>query len=592
VFDGGGHKTAAAAVIPVKKGVTIKNIKDKVYESFKNSIQDRFTIKDIMSSPVRAISPELTMEEAYKICLRFNNNGLPVVKDDKLVGFITKEDIEKGILHNLGSIPVGGYMSGNVTTITEETAIPEAQLMMLKYNIGHLPVVDNARLVGIVTRTDILEFLYKERPIKKEKIVFRERDINMKEKMAEKLNKETYAFILKVGQYADEFGVNAYIVGGIVRDLFLEEKDLDIDITVEGDGMAFARFIADKLGGAYKGFERFRTAKVFLEGGRRIDVTSARAEFYEYPSALPDIVFTPIRYDLYRRDFTVNAMALQINRQSFGKFTDYFDGYGDLEKKTIRTLYNMSFIDDPTRILRAVRFEQRYDFKIEENTLRFISQTIKYNIFDTLPGERIRDELVISLEENNPLKIFRRMQELDILPKLSKKMKIDYIVEAFYNRAAARVADRYKPIVYYMIFTYHMPEEDSLALVDRLKFKNTWKDAVILGKRDEKKVFTSLHKKAAKNSEIFELLNGYPEETLVYFTIVCESDYVVNRIEHFIENLKGTQLEISGKDLKGMGIKAGPEYSLLLNKALKAKLDGRIKGKNEELAYIRKLIKK
>ncbi|PKL92589.1 MAG: hypothetical protein CVV21_02180 [Candidatus Goldiibacteriota bacterium HGW-Goldbacteria-1] len=590
-FQGGGHKTAAAAVISVKKGVAIKSIRDKVYEAMLETVQDRFTVSDIMTSPVRAISPELTMEEAYRICIRFNNNGLPIVKDNKLIGFITKEDIEKGILHNLGSIPVSGYMSGNVITAEESFSIMKAQQIMIKYNIGHLPVVKDGKLTGILTRADIFEFLYKEKPIKKEKIIFHEKDINMKDKMEEKLDKDTYGLIMKIGEYADEMGVNAYLVGGIVRDLFLNEKDMDIDITVEGDGMQFARFLADKMGGAYKGFERFKTGKVFLDKGRRIDVTSARAEFYEFPAALPEIEFTPIRYDLYRRDFTINAMAVQINRQYFGKFTDYFNGFEDLNNGIIRTLYNMSFIDDPTRILRAVRFEQRYNFKIEENTQRFIEQTLKYNIFENLPGERIKDELFISLDEANPYKVFKRMHDMNILSRLGKKFRLDMTVDKMQQKAAAFVPEKLKPLVYFMIFTYNMPEEDFLLLVDKLKFKTEWRDAVAAGKKDEDKVFKGLHKKAADNSEIYALLKGYRDETLYYFMAACDSDYVKNRIENYIHNLKNIKLEISGRDLKEMKIKTGPEYGRLLEKVLDAKLDGKIKSKNEELGYIKKLLK-
>ncbi|HPI02745.1 MAG TPA: CBS domain-containing protein [Candidatus Goldiibacteriota bacterium] len=591
-FQGGGHKTAAAAVIPVKKGVAIKGIRDRVYGAILETVSDRFTVADIMTSPVRAISPELTMEEAYRICIRFNNNGLPIVASDKLTGFITKEDIEKGILHNLGSIPVSGYMSGNVITAEENFSIPQAQQLMIKYNIGHLPVVKDGKLTGILTRADIFEFLYKEKPIKKEKIIFHEKDINMKDKMEEKLDKDTYGLIMKIGEYADEMGVNAYLVGGIVRDLFLNEKDMDVDITVEGDGMQFARFLADKMGGAYKGFERFKTGKVFLDKGRRIDVTSARAEFYEFPAALPEIEFTPIRYDLYRRDFTINAMAVQINRSYFGRFNDYFNGFEDLQKGIIRTLYNMSFIDDPTRILRAVRFEQRYNFKIEENTMRFIEQTLKYNIFENLPGERIKDELFVSLEEANPFKVFKRMHDLNILARLGKKFKIDLTVERIYQKAAAFVPLKLRPLVYFMIFTYNMPREEFVLLVDKLKFKSEWRAAVISGKDDLDKVFKGLHKKAAENSEIYFLLNGYPEETLYYFMAACDSDYVKNRIENYLHNLKNIKPEISGSDLKQMNIKTGPEYGKVIAKVLEAKLNGKLKSKQDELDYVKKLVKK
>ncbi|MFP4466416.1 MAG: CBS domain-containing protein [Candidatus Goldiibacteriota bacterium] len=587
-FRGGGHKTAAAAVVPVKKGISIKSVKDKVYRSLMQGISEKYTAKDIMSSPVRAVSTDLTMEEAYRVCLRFDNNGLPAVKDGKLAGFITKADIEKGIRHNLGSIPVGGYMSTKVITIREDTPIVQAQHIMLENGIGHLPVVENEKLKGIVTRTDILEYLYREKPLKKERIIFVEEHLNMKNKMSEKLDKEIYVLIKKIGELADDFGVNVYLVGGIVRDLFLQEKDMDIDITVEGDGMKFAEFLADNFGGAYKGFERFKTAKVFLADGKRIDITSARAEFYEFPAALPEIEFTPIRYDLYRRDFTINAMAVQINKNVFGRFTDYFNGYRDLEEGVIRTLYNMSFIDDPTRIMRAVRFEQRLNFKIEENTLRFINETIKYNIFEGLSGERIRDEIFILLNEENPLKPMKRLQELNVLSKLSRQWKIDPVVEGYF-RKIKRIAPGIKPLeLYFTVLVYNLSEEAAGRLAGRLKLNTRCRRIMEHCKQDEKKVFAALHKKSVKNSRIYELLKKYDRETLWYFMAVCESEYVVNRIEMYIEKLRFVSIETTGRELKKMGIKPGPEYTEILSRITEAKLDGKLKTKKDELKFAEK----
>ncbi len=594
-FRGGGHRTAAAAVAPVKKSVSIKTIKDSVYDGLMKVIKERYTVKDIMSTPVRAIPPSLTIEEAYKVAIRFNNNGLPVVKNDKLAGFITKEDIEKGILHKLGSIPVSGYMSTNVITVSEDTTVAEAQRKMLKNNIGHLPVIDGDRLKGIVTRTDVLEFLYNERPLKKEKIVFEEKDINVRAVMEEKLDRGIFSYIRKIGEYADEYGVNVYLVGGMVRDLFLEEKDLDVDITVEGDGMAFARFLADKFKGGYKGFERFKTAKVFLKEEKRIDVTSARAEFYEYPAALPDIEFTPIRYDLYRRDFTINAMAIKINSNGFGNFTDYFNGYEDLKNGVIRTLYNMSFIDDPTRIIRAVRFEQRYNFKIEENTFRFIKETLKYNIFESLSGERLRDEILLLFEEENPCRAMKRMESLGVLSKINEKFKISAAAERLCKKAmasfdffeAAGCVDR--ALVFFMIFTGSMPGEEVSSLMSRLKLSNTRKKKVLSVNGIEGKLVSRLEKPGIKDSAIVKVLEGYSPEALVYFMIAAGRREAEKNIRKYMEKLNTVKPQITGKDLKALGIKEGPYYREILAEIKGAKLDDRVKTKEEELSLARSL---
>lgn len=596
-FKGGGHKSAAAAVVQVKKGVTIKNIKDRVYEGFINAVQERYTVADLMSSPVRAIPPTLTINEAYKVVIRFNNNGLPVVKEDRLMGFITKEDLEKGMQHNLGSIPVSGYMSTKVITVSEETPVPEAQRLMLKYNIGHLPVVKGDTLTGIVTRTDLLNYLYNESPVKKQKIVFRESGLNVAAEMEQKLEPETFKFIRDIGAYADEFGVDVYLVGGIVRDLFLKVKDLDIDITVEGDGMEFARFLADKLKGSYKAFDRFKTAKVFLEGGRRIDVTSARAEFYEYPAALPEIEFTAIRYDLYRRDFTINALAIQINRSSFGRFIDYFDGYEDLKNGVIKTLYNMSFIDDPTRILRAVRFEQRLGFKFEENTARFIRETLKYNIFESMPGERIRDEILILLDEEVPLKPIKRLDTLGVLEKIHPALELTERAEALFRKSsrfmekhiiAEAAGDYDRPLVYMLLLTSDMKEPEALEVMQRLKAKNSWIKTAAAVRTHEKKIHQTLEKKTSSASAVHAALKHLSYEALIYLAIASESEASVKRIEEFITKLKGIKPRVTGADLKKMGMKPGPVFSEILEAVSEAKLNGGLSTKKEEMDFVKK----
>lgn len=596
-FKGGGHKSAAAAVVQVKKGVTIKNIKDRVYEGFIKAVQERYTVADLMSSPVRAIPPSLTINEAYRVVIRFNNNGLPVVKDDRLMGFITKEDLEKGMQHNLGAIPVSGYMSTRVITVSEETPVREAQRLMLKYNIGHLPVVRGDTLTGIVTRTDLLNYLYNESPVKKEKIVFRESGLNVAAEMERKLEPEIYRFIRDIGAYADEFGTGVYLVGGIVRDLFLNVKDLDIDITVEGDGMEFARFLADRLNGSCKVFDRFKTAKVFLQGGRCIDVTSARAEFYEYPAALPEIEFTPIRYDLYRRDFTINAMAIQINRSSFGRFIDYFDGYEDLKKGIIKTLYNMSFIDDPTRILRAVRFEQRLGFKFEENTARFIRETLKYNIFESMPGERIRDEIIILLKEDVPLKAIKRLDTLGVLEKVHAALELTERSELLFRKSsrfmekhiiAEAAGDYDRPLVYMLILTSGMKEADALCVMQRLKSKNSWMKTVLAVKKHEKKIYQLLGKKGASSAAVHAALNHLSYEALIYLAIASENEAAVKKIEEFITKLKGIKPHITGGDLKKLGIKPGPVFGEIMAAVAEAKINGTLDSKKDEMDFVRK----
>ncbi|HRU39236.1 MAG TPA: CBS domain-containing protein, partial [Candidatus Goldiibacteriota bacterium] len=592
-FGGGGHRTAAAAVIQVKKGVTIKSVKDRVYENLISGASERYTVRDIMSSPVRAIAPSLTMEDAYKICIRFNNNGLPVIKDGKLAGFITKEDIEKGIRHRLGTIPVSGYMSTNVITADIDMPIPKAQEIMLKNNIGHLPVVDGGVLKGIVTRSDILAYLYEEKPLKKDRIVFEEKDINMSSLMAEKLPPDIFELVRKIGVFADAKGIQAYLVGGMVRDMFLGARDVDVDITVEGDGMEFAKFLADRMGGSFKGFERFKTGKVFLKDGRRIDVTSARAEFYEFPAALPEIEFTPIRYDLFRRDFTINAMAICVNARSFGRFIDYFNGYGDLKEGVIRTLYNMSFIDDPTRILRAIRFEVRHGFKIEENTLRFIKETLKYNVFDNLPGERIMDELFLIFGESNPVKMLRRADSLGVLEKINPGLYVTERSDGTQKRAEKLLLEKEfkdadRRLVYFLVMCDSLKEDAAQKLIARLKASKRISRALM----NVKKAADAAHEldSEIKKSRLHSILKNMGTEELCCLAALSAASE--KNIKTYMREHKSVSLSIGGRDLKKLGLSPGPRYREILEKVAEAKIDGKVRTKEEEKEMARKLLRR
>ncbi|MCE5299973.1 MAG: CBS domain-containing protein [Spirochaetia bacterium] len=559
----------------------------KMLRSTAGSAPRAKTVADIMSSPVRAIEPQIRMDAAYKICIRLNNNGLPIVKKNRLIGFITRADIEKGIHHKMGAIPVAGFMTTKVLTTTPETQVFEARAIMEKNNIGHLPVVHNNRLVGMVTGNDILNRVYGGAN-KKNTMVFTENRLNVSGLIKKRMSPETLALVRRIGEYADKKHMPAYLVGGMVRDMFLNVKDLDIDITVEGDGMEFARSLADNLGAAYKGFDRFKTGKIFMKNGIRIDVASARSEFYEFPAALPSIRFTPVRYDLYRRDFTINAMAIRINKKGFGSFIDYFNGRRDLGHGIIRTLYNMSFIDDPTRILRAVRFETRYGFTIEENTLRFIKETLKHDIFENLPGERLKEELFMIFNEPKPFKAIRRLGELGVLDRISGGITVNCNTEALFEkigREEAMIKDygADRNLLYFMAMLGNVPAYKARAAAEKLKLSNEGKIAV--SQAGELQALTGRVSRsvAAGRSRIYFFLKKYGTEALIYMMLALKDKNRAAGIKQFLDELRHVKIDISGRDLAAMGIEEGPEYSGILTSVMKAKLDGKASTREAQL---------
>jgi len=401
-------------------------------------------------------------------------------------------------------------------------------------------------------------------------------------------------FIAKIGEYADEFGIKAYLVGGFVRDLFLGKKNMDLDITVEGDGIKFTEFLARKLNSPFKCFEKFKTGKIFLENSN-IDITSARSEYYKEPAALPDIKFSAIQKDLYRRDFTINAMAIQINKCNFGKFIDFFSGLKDLKNGIIRILHNKSFNDDPTRILRAIRFEQRFGFKIERKSLNLLKQTIKKDIFKKLPGERLRDEILLILKEKNAYKILKRGMNLGIWEKIFNGLKFNKTTEKILKNIDIFIKiPVFKNIdmecVYLMLFFYSLNLNQTCTIIERLKLKNKWENKILNAKRAEKNICKQLLKFKYNKRKIYLLLKDFNKEELFYFVLMCGKS-IYGIIEKYLRIYSQKKLYVTGEDLKEIGIKQGPVYKKILLDTLLEKINGRIKTKKQEINFIKKKIK-
>jgi tRNA nucleotidyltransferase (CCA-adding enzyme) len=219
----------------------------------------------------------------------------------------------------------------------------------------------------------------------------------------------------RIGEVADEFGYGAYVVGGFVRDLFLYRLNEDVDIVIEGDGIAFAKKYAKLEGTRIHTYEKFGTAVIIFPDGYKIDVASARLEYYKFPAALPIVEMSSIKLDLYRRDFTINTLAIQLNSEKFGTLIDFFSARKDVKEKIIRVLHNLSFVEDPTRVFRAIRFEQRFGFTIGKLTNGLIENAVNMNFFQGLSGRRVLGELKQILEEDNPVPAIIRLNDFDLL---------------------------------------------------------------------------------------------------------------------------------------------------------------------------------
>lgn len=604
-LGGGGHFQAASAVV---KDLSLDELEKKLIRILERKVKVGIAAKDIMSSPVKTVNILTSIEETKKILLRYGHNGIPVVEEGKLRGIITMQEVNKAKQHGLGKELVSKYMSDQIINVKLDTPLTEIQELMIDYDIGRILVINQeSKLVGIVTRTDLIRNLYGEGHIPKRSFstyietsskIARKKQIELIKKV---FPKRVQNILNKIGEIGDRLNFPVFMVGGVVRDLFLGIENYDIDIVVEGDGIKYARDLSRDLKGRTKSHEKFRTAVVILADGFKIDVATARREFYEYPAAFPKVELSSIKKDLYRRDFTINAMAIQLNKKYFGKLIDFFGGQKDLRIGIIRVLYNLSFVEDPARIIRAIRFEQRYNFKMDRATEDFLKKAIDDKLLSRLRKKRTAEELILILKEENPLKSLKRLEELGALKYILPEVELDEdIVERFnkvkdiYNFWKSNVSDEKIKLwlVYFCCLIKNLEQSQIQRILIKLIFKQKSLDKINYCYSNLYQVIKFISQKnKISPSTIYLELKGLPNEVLFLAMAESNTDIARERIYSYFENYKKENLYISGKELKKLQVEPGPIYSQILNKLLCAQLDGEVKNKRDEIRFVKNILK-
>lgn len=596
-FNGGGHATAASATV---RDGNVEDIVEQIKGLLNDFVKPEVTAVDIMSAPVKIVPLDKTIEEAGKILLRYGHTGLPVVDGEAMVGIISRRDIDKAKHHGLGHAPVKGFMSRRVITISPQTPVPEIQHLMIDHNIGRLPVIDSGRIVGIVSRTDVLRTLHGENyPEKYERIYNITQPVsgkgldNVTELMVKNLPVKIRDLLGQISYIADREGLSVFAVGGFVRDLILGVENLDIDLVVEGDGLYFARCLAEFLCGRVRIHEKFGTGMVILPDNFRVDVATARTEYYEYPAALPKVEVSSLKQDLYRRDFTINAMAITLSAKNFGGIVDYFGGRRDLEEGIIRVLYNLSFVEDPTRILRAVRFEQRYNFHIEQQTLALAQSAIKSKMLAKLSADRVREELKHIMGEVSPVGAIQRMSELHIWPFILPEANVEEESVEILKRVPAAVE-----------FVKDVHPDKIIAWVVYLGVlvRNTGCDVALIDEKlrvtkEEHRILSELlcrcpeiqdrlsPPEPMQMSIIASVLRGLTNESFVYILANAQVSVVKERLKNYLARSIHNKLMITGEDIKELGYSPGPYFKEALDSTRDARLDGLITTRDEEIQF-------
>lgn len=609
VFGGGGHHSAAGAVI---KDMNLSEVKQKLLDYLRAHVHPDIKAKNLISSKLVEADLSESVRKVKSRMLEFNTEYIIARNKDNggIRGIASLRDLNKAISRGFGHSRLKGYISGKVFSVKADTSIYAIQTLMFEKAIGCVPVFEADKLLGIVTRSDVLRALH-GRLFEKSDLKISEREglytFNLTSKIKGAFPKKIAELLRFIGKIAGEMDFSAFAVGGFVRDILLDVENLDIDVVIEGDAIKFAARLAKELCGTDVYHKRFGTATVFfpypnIEGGKfKIDVAMTRTEIYERPAALPTVRFGPMENDLFRRDFTINAMAFKLSRRGFGELLDPFNGRKDLKEGVIRALHDLSFVDDPTRIFRAVRFEQRFNFRIEPHTEELIKKAIGLKMVDRTQKQRIREEIIAILSEEKPLKAVKRLSELNELRFISAGLKlrkniggifdsIDEILSWYDTTPLKRKHLISQWLIYMAALLDGLELDDIQKICDEFVFAKTETLKIISCKRSAsgRTISALSRKEKIKPSKIYDSLKGLSTEALLFVMAKCKLQTKRRRIMDYLIRYAGVKLDIRGDDFTNRGIKPGPRFKDVLEKTLYAKLDSKVKTKEEELDFAMK----
>jgi tRNA nucleotidyltransferase (CCA-adding enzyme) len=523
------------------------------------------------------------------------------LEDERVVGILSRREVDRAMRLGLENAAISMYMTKGEITVRPEDAIETLQQVMVQHGVGQVPVVsDEGVVLGIVTRTDLINLLLQV----PNKVNARPRNQEITHRLGEMIEEKKLSLLWQAADTAQALGYTLYIVGGFVRDLLLGRPNLDIDLVIEGDAIALAKRLAHDIGGRVRTHARFGTAKWILDGNESLDFVSARTEFYAHPTALPQVERSSIKQDLHRRDFTINTLAIRLDSDHRGELLDFYGGERDLGDGVIRVLHSLSFVEDTTRVLRAVRLEQRLGFQIESRTRELISNAL--GLLARVSGERIRHELFLLFQEQSPEDGLARMEELGILRQIHPGLRCDGWLQRKFRTLRSVLSQWYeqtwRPSVveeehdalhgmplpannahhlYLALFAYRLilPEVDTLCT--RLRLVRD--DVELLHKVTAlKSQIGSLQVGDVCPSEVVHLLAPYSGPDILVTWVATDSEGVREHLSRYWKDYRHVKPVLTGDDLKAMGFAPGPIFGTVLGKLRDARLDGQALSADQE----------
>jgi len=602
-FGGGGHATAASATV---KELTLLQVLAKLEQTLREHVNPRRVARDIMSAPVKTLPGTTTIAAAGELLTRYNVNAMPVVDKGHMNGIISRNVVETALFHGLGEVPVSEYMHTEFVKAAPATPIAEIQGYILGHDRRLMPVFEHGELVGVITRTNLLRYMFAGEAlydVARDNLPVRGRDVDRL--MNRLLAPRIVQLLRDLGRVGKELDMPVYVVGGFVRDLLLGFQNDDIDVTIEGDGILFAETFAREFGCRFKDHEKFGTAVIIFPDGFKIDVASTRLEYYSSPGALPTVERSSLKMDLYRRDFTINTLAIQLNSPEFGHLIDYFGGQKDLQERLIRVLHNLSFVEDPTRVFRAIRFEHRLDFHIAKHTENLIKNAVRMDFLHKLGGKRLLTELIHILREKDSLRAVERMNELGLLRFINPELRLDAGTRKVLEEAKKIVSwfellflegHCEKWAVYFLALCQSLADEQFWGTCVRLSVTEHYREKLFEMRIKSGEVLEIMQRRVARRamltrSEIYHLLKELPVELLLFMMAKTGSEEVKKLISLYFTQLQNVRCFTNGGDLQALGLPAGPRYREILGLLLDARLNNEIQSREDELKLAEQLVK-
>ena len=604
-FGGGGHAYAASASVRDK---TLSEVRDVILTQLYLQEEGEKTARDYMSQPAIGIEEGHTIAEADELMLHFGLKTMPVFAPmtRRCTGLIDSQITQKAISHGLAGAPLTDYMRRNLKTLPVTATLRDITTVIVGARQRLVPIVSGgSSVVGVVSRTDLIN-IFAQEPGRMNPTDRAPKSRNMGRTMRDRLPKDVLDILEKAGALGRSRQTPVYVVGGFVRDLLLKTPNHDIDLVVEGDGIGFARAFAGVLGGRVRVHKKFLTSVVIFPGAggkeERVDVATARLEYYESPAALPTVEHSSIKMDLYRRDFTINALAIRLDCEPMGEIVDFFGGQKDIRDRVIRVLHTLSFVEDPTRCLRAVRFEQRYHFRIGPATEKLIKNDVSLKLLDKLSPSRLFNEFEHICAEETAILCIRRLHELGILQAIHPQLSINPDRKEMLIRTAKVMAwyrllyidEEMRPwLVYFLVLCSSLTYAVTLEVFRRLGIPPALKNEVLGCREKARSLRSSLKRLTAtpgfRVSALCAMLRPLPVEFVLYLMADMEVPETRRALSRYITVWRTEKPGVDGSDLKKRGLAPGPAYGVILQRLLEAKLDGTAASPEEQLSLTREL---